>query len=100
MRDHAGELFEMRTGSPWKPYSDSKVNHRAMTAAVIDSRDFINVKRRINAKRRAETEVYLPEGERILFTGGVDYQDHVRIRAALDKAKARRIPVRRYGVDS
>lgn len=83
MRDHSGELFEMRTGSAWKPYSGSKVNHRTLTAAVIDSRDFIN------AKRRAETEIFLPEGERILFTGGVDYQDHVRIWAALDKVKAK-----------
>ena len=83
MRDHAAELFEARTGSAWKPLSGSKVNHRAMTAAVIDSRDFIN------AKRRAETEVFLPEGERILFAGGVDCQDHVRIWNVLDKAKAK-----------
>jgi hypothetical protein len=83
MRDHAAELFEACTGSAWKPLSDSKVNHRALTAAVIDSRDFIN------AKRRAETEVFLPEGPRILFTGGVDHQDHVRIWAVLDKAKAK-----------
>ncbi len=83
LRDHAAELFEMRTGSTWKPLSGSKVNHRAMTAAVIDSRDFIN------AKRRAETEIFLPEGPRILVAGGVDYQDHVRIWAALDKVKAK-----------
>ena len=83
MRDHAAELFEARTGSVWKPLSGSKVSHRAMTAAVIDSRDFIN------AKRRAETEIFLPEGERILFAGGVDCQDHVRIWDVLDKAKVK-----------
>ncbi len=83
LRDHAAELFEAHTGSAWKPRSGSKVNHRAMTAAVIDSRDFIN------AKRRAETEVLLPEGPRILVTGGVDYQDHVRIWDVLDKARAK-----------
>ncbi|WP_137390351.1 DUF2493 domain-containing protein [Rhodoligotrophos defluvii] len=83
LRDHAAELFERRTGSAWKPMSGSKVNHRALTAAVIDSRDFIN------AKRRAETEIFLPEGPRILVTGGVDYQDHHRIWAALDKVKAK-----------
>src|SRR3546814_19929983 len=75
-RDQAAELFEGRTGSAWKPLSGSKVNHRALTAAVIDSRDFIN------AQRRAETEIFLPEGPRILVTGGVDYQDHHRIWAA------------------
>ena len=83
MRDHAAELFEARTGSAWKPLSGSKVNHRAMTAAVIDSRDFIN------AKRRAETEVFLPAGPRILFAGGVDYQDHHRIWATLDKVRSK-----------
>ena len=40
-------------------------------------------------KRRAETEVLLPEGPRIHFTGGVDYQDHVRIWDVLDKARAK-----------
>src|SRR3546814_13362136 len=44
LRDHAAVLFEGRTGSAWKPLSGSKVNHRALTAAVIDSRDFINAK--------------------------------------------------------
>ena len=83
LRDHAAELFDIHTGSAWKPQTGSKVNHRALTAAVIDSRDFIN------AKRRAETEVFLPAGPRILFTGGIDYQDHHRIWAALDKVKAK-----------
>src|SRR3546814_6149614 len=82
-RDQAAALCEARTGSAWKPLSGSKVNHRALTAAVIDSRDFIN------AKRRAETEIFLHEGPRILVTGGVDYQDHHRIWAALDKVKAK-----------
>src|SRR3546814_9875999 len=82
-RDQAAALCEARTGSAWKPLYGSKVNHRALTAAVIDSRDFIN------AKRRAETEIFLPEGPRILVTGGVDYQDHHRIWAALDKVKAK-----------
>lgn len=53
-----------------------------MTAAVIDRRDYIN------DMRRRETEIFLPEGERILFTGGVEYPERVRIWAALDKVKA------------
>jgi len=83
LRDHAAELFERHTGSAWKPRAGSKVNHRALTASVIDSRDFIN------AKRRAETEVLLPAGPRILVTGGVHYQDHIRIWDVLDKARAK-----------
>ena len=47
----AAELFEAHTGSAWRPRSGSKVNHGAMTAAVIDSRDFIS------ARHRAETGI-------------------------------------------
>ena len=46
---------------------------------MIDSRDFVA------ARRRAETEVHLPPGPRIAFSGGVDYQNVDRIWAALDK---------------
>jgi hypothetical protein len=79
LRDHAAELFERHTGSAWRPRAGSIVNHRALTAAMIDSRDFIA------AKRRAETEVLLPAGPRIAFAGGVDYNDHARIWAVLDR---------------
>ena len=63
-RDKAAEHFA-RTGSHWHPRSGSMVNHRALTAAMIDSRDFLA------AKRRAETEVLLPAGPKIAFTGGL-----------------------------
>ena len=56
MRDQAAELFETHTGTAWRPRAGSKVNHRALTSAVIDSRDFLA------AKRQAETEVMLPPG--------------------------------------
>ena len=54
-----------------------------MTAAMIDSRDFIA------AKRRAETEVHLPSGPKIVFSGGIDYTDHKRIWAVLDRILAK-----------
>mgnify|MGYP000308243563 CR=1 FL=1 len=38
---------------------------RRLTAAMIDSRDFIA------AKRRAETEILLPSGPKIALTGGL-----------------------------
>jgi len=79
MRDQAAELFEAHTGSTWKPYTGSMVNRKAMTAAMIDSRDFIS------AKRRAETEVLIPKGAKIAFTGGMDCNDHKAIWAALDR---------------
>ena len=80
MRDQAGENYAVHTGSPWRPRAGSMVNHRTMTAAMIDSKDFIN------AKRRAEAELLIPAGPRIAFTGGADYNDHHRIWDVLDKA--------------
>ena len=98
MRDEAADLFEAHTGSHWRPRTGSKVNHQAMTSAVIDSRDFLA------ARRRAETEVLLPAGTKIAFAGGVDFNDHQRIlgrarqgprEASRHGAAARRKPARR-----
>ena len=82
-RDYAAELFEAATGSAWRPRSGSMVNHRALTAAVIDSREFLA------AERRADTEVLAPAGTRIAFTGGTECNDHPRIWDALDKVRAK-----------
>ena len=78
-RDQAAEQFERQTRSAWRPRSGSMVNHRALTAALIDSRDFIA------AKRRAETEPLLPTGPKIAFTGGMEFNDHMLIWDKLDK---------------
>ena len=82
-RDQAAEHFERHTGSPWRPRTGSMVNHRTLTAAMIDSRDFLA------AKRRAETEVLLPAGPKIAFTGGLDFNDHRLIWDKLDKVHAK-----------
>ena len=79
-RDHAADQFERHTGSTWRPRSGSKVNHRALTSAMIDSRDFLA------AKRRAENEMLLPAGPKVAFTGGLDFNDHRAIWDRLDKA--------------
>ncbi len=81
--DHASEAFERHTGSSWRPRAGSKINHRALTAAMIDSRDFLA------AKRRAEIEPLLPAGPKIAFTGGLDFNDHRAIWDRLDKALAK-----------
>lgn len=83
MRDFAADLFEAQTGSAWRPRTGSKVSHANMTAAMIDSRDFLS------ARRRAETEVLIPAGTKIAFGGGMDYNDHEQIWAALDKAHSK-----------
>jgi hypothetical protein len=82
-RDQAIERFETQTGSFWRPRSGSLVNYRTMTAAMIDSRDFIA------AKRRAETEIMLPPGPKIALTGGLDFNDHHLIWDRLDKVYAK-----------
>ncbi len=79
-RDHLAELYATETGSAWRPRSGSKVNHRAPTASMIDSRDFLN------AKKLAETQVLLPRGPRIAFAGGADCGDHRAALGALDEA--------------
>src|SRR6266446_4196398 len=45
-RDQAADQFERHMGSAWRPRSGSMVNHRTLTAAMIDSRDFLAAKRR------------------------------------------------------
>jgi hypothetical protein len=83
MRDTAGDLYETHTGSAWRPRHGSLVNRKALTAALIDSRDFLA------ARRRAETEVMLPAGPKVAFTGGLDCNDHQAIWAALDRVHAK-----------
>lgn len=83
MRDAAAELHELHTGQAWRPRSGSMASRRTLTAAMIDSRDFLN------ARRRAETEVLLPKGARIAFAGGAECNDHRRIWAALDRVHAK-----------
>ena len=82
-RDLAADQFERQTGSSWRPRAGSLINHRTLTAAMIDSRDFLA------AKRRVETEVLLPAGAKIAFTGGINYNDHRAIWDRLDRVHAK-----------
>src|SRR3546814_3243174 len=74
MRDQAAEHYERHVGKSWLPRSGSRVNHRNLTSAMIDSRDFLM------AKKRADQEVLLPPGPKIVVTGGLDFNDH-RLRS-------------------
>lgn len=82
MRDEAADAFERHTGSAWRPRTGSLVNRRHLTAALIDSRDFLA------ARRRAETTVLMPTGPKIAFSGG-DTTDHKLIWAKLDQVHAK-----------
>ena len=83
MRDEAVAHFERHTGSVWRPRTGSQVNHRNLTAAMIDSRDFLA------ARRRVEAEVMLPPGPKVALTGGLDFNDHGLIWAKLDQVQAK-----------
>lgn len=83
MRDTAADLYRTHTGSAWLPRHGSLVNRKTLTAAMIDSRDFIS------ARRRAETEVMLPTGPKVAFTGGTDCNDVQAIWTALDRVRAK-----------
>ncbi|OYY85185.1 DUF2493 domain-containing protein [Reyranella sp.] len=82
-RDVAVEAFEHHTGSAWRPRTGSMISHRNLTAAMIDSRDFLA------AKRRAENEVLLPAGPKVAVSGGTDFNDHNLIWAKLDQVRAK-----------
>lgn len=82
-RDLSADAFETHTGSAWRPRSGSMVNHRHMTSALVDSRDFLA------AKRRSEAEVLMPAGPKIAFSGGLDFNDHRMIWDRLDQIHAK-----------
>ena len=50
---------------------------------MIDSRDFLA------ARRRVEAEVMLPPGPKVAVTGGLDFNDHSLIWAKLDQVQAK-----------
>jgi hypothetical protein len=83
MRDLAAELFEAHLGQTWHPRSGSHVSRRTLTAAQIDSRDFLA------AKRRTELEPLIPAGTKIAFTGGTECNDVQAIWTALDRVRAK-----------
>ena len=83
LRDLAANAFEHHLHKPWRPHSGSMVSRSTLTATLIDSRDFIA------ARKRAETQVLLPAGPKVAFTGGADVNDHRAIWAALDRVHAK-----------
>jgi hypothetical protein len=82
-RDQAAEQFERHIRTAWRPRAGSMVNRRMLTSAMIDSRDFLD------ARRRADATVLLPAGPKIAFTGGMDSNDHLLIWDRLDKVHAK-----------
>jgi hypothetical protein len=82
-RDAFAEQFRHYFRKAWLPRSGSMLNRRAMTAAVIESREFVN------SRRWTDSQLLLPPGERIYVSGGADYNDHREIWRVLDEVHAR-----------
>ncbi|MGL3821879.1 DUF2493 domain-containing protein [Sphingopyxis sp. R3-92] len=82
-REAAADQFRQHVRKAWMPRTGSRSSHRSLTAAVIDSRDFLD------ARLRARAAALLPAGTRIALTGGNDFGDHRLIWDTLDKALVR-----------
>ncbi len=82
-RDACAEQFRTHIRKPWTPRSGSKVNRKALTSAVVASRDFIN------ARKWADKQVLVPPGTRIAVSSGIGFNDVGFIYAMLDKLKAK-----------
>lgn len=79
----AADQYRVHLRKVWTPCHGSRVQHRTMTASLIDSRDFLD------ARLREKAAVLIPAGTRILFSGGADSDAHTAIWDALDKTRAR-----------
>ena len=79
----AAEQYRIHARKAWLPHPGSRVRQKTMTAAMIDSRDFLD------QRLRAKAAALIPEGTRIAFSGGPSCNDHRHIWSALDKVHAR-----------
>lgn len=82
-REAAADQYRLHCRKAWMPHSGSRAHHRTMTAAIIDSRDFLD------ARLRDKAALLIPAGTRIAFAGGANFNDHRAIWDVLDKAHAR-----------
>ena len=80
LREAAAAAYSDATKEPWTPAHRSRTHRRTMTAAIIDSRDFIN------AQKLQTTEILIPQGTRIALMGGQN-ADHTLIWRHLDRVK-------------
>jgi hypothetical protein len=83
IRYQAADQFDHHTHSAWRPRNGSKVNHRNLTSAMIDSRNFLA------AKEGADKQVLLPAGPKVALTGGLDFNDQRLIWTKLDQVHAK-----------
>ena len=83
IRDHAAKLYTEHTGQCWLPAQGSKSNRTHHSASIVDARDHIK------AEKVKKALANSPDGNKVIIAGGMDYTDHTKIYAALDKVKAK-----------
>ncbi|HTM82183.1 DUF2493 domain-containing protein [Asticcacaulis sp.] len=83
LRDLAADHFVRMTHDVWRPKAGSLTSHRHMTAALLDSRDYIA------ARQASRLKLLAPTGTLVAFTGGTDFQDVSAIWTVLDKLLAK-----------
>jgi len=81
-REAASGHYRALLRKAWMPRTGSRANQKALTATLIDSRDFLD------ARLRQKAASLIPEGTRIAFTGGTD-ADHRAVWDSLDRARNR-----------
>lgn len=82
-REAFADQFRHHCHKAWLPRGGSMLNRKAMTASVIESREFVN------GRRWTDSQLLLPPGERIYVSGGADYDDHREIWRVLDDVRSR-----------
>lgn len=82
LRDAAADQYRTFVKKPWLPRSGSKVNRKALTSAVIASKDFIN------DRKWSDKQVLMPKGVRIAVSSGPAFNDTRLIWSTLDKIRA------------
>lgn len=83
LRELAAEQYQLAIHDAWRPKAGSQLNHRHMTAALIDSREYVK------ARQASRLKLLAPTGSCVAFSGGVDYQDVGTIWTQLDKLLAK-----------
>lgn len=83
LRSYAADLYFINTAQPWQPARGSRPAHGALTAAVLDGRDFLQ------AQERKKVMDHAPEGPKVIVAGGQDFDEYQIIYKALDGAYAK-----------
>src|SRR3546814_10578726 len=72
-REAASDHYRALLRKAWMPRTGSRANQKALTATLIDSRDFLD------ARLRQKAASLIPAGTRIAFTGGTDRSEERQV---------------------